>query len=117
VACSIHKLPSGFIRASVTVRNTTALPRNAIVYGPVFVLIRHVYPLLRPSQVTVTVSHTHTAYIGFIVPRVDPKKPVHLLLRFAPPARPQPILVTDQSTIKSSSWSFLENPLCHIRKA
>ena len=115
VSCVTHRLPGGAIRAHVIVTNRQSLAARAIIYGPAFLHIQHVHPVLAPALVAASVHGNRATYIGFAVPHVDSKAPTHLILRFAPFAHPHAILVADRTSIHASSWSFLDNPSCLIR--
>jgi hypothetical protein len=117
VSCSTQRLPSDFIRAYVTVTNQTGSTGSAIIYGPPFEGIRHIYPvsLLRPTRVVVGVAHTSQTYIGFVVYPIAPKKPAHLILRFVAPPHRESIAVTTKPIVQASSWNVLDNRKCVIR--
>jgi hypothetical protein len=115
VSCTVHRLPGGMLRASVKVTNSTARAGNAILYGPVFVNLRRFSPpILRPIMVRVKHSQGQTTYPGFILPRVQPKKPTHLFMRFRSPPRPQPIVTTNVSIVDAGDSDPLSNPDCLI---
>ena len=118
LACTTHKLPTGFIRANVTVTNTTDKAGKVFVYGPALASVSHVYPAfpLSPTTVVVRVSHTQQTYIGFVIPRIAPKKAAYLILRLTPTRRAQSILVGSSRVIRAPDWSILNNPDCRIRK-
>lgn len=117
LSCSTRRLPSGFIRAVVQVRNSTGHTAPAYVYGPHFDNVRHIFPvsLLTPTHVVVTVSNQQRTYFGFLVGGVPHQKPAVLILRFIPPANPVSILVADRAAVHASSWDVLKNPQCVLR--
>jgi hypothetical protein len=112
VSCAVRKLSTGFIRATITLKNTTSATRSAYLFGPPLIHIRHIYPLLAPAPVMVTVSGVSRSYVGFLVPHVLSDKTVYILLRLAPPLRGQSILASSHHAIKASSWSVLNNNDC-----
>jgi hypothetical protein len=116
LTCTSHRLHSGFVRATVTVSNTTDKPATAFVYGPILDRLRHIYPPLLPTYVAVAVSNSSRTYTAFVVPRVGPHKSAHLILRFEPPLPAGSILVTTKQTVQASDWTVLHNSDCHIRK-
>lgn len=118
LSCSTHSVESGFVRANVRVTNNMPSARRAIIYGPVFAGIKHIYPvrLLRPTEVSVRVSGVRRTYIGFTIPEVRPKHPVQLILRFLAPPHTQSIILATQTLVLANDWGFLNNPDCLIRK-
>lgn len=117
LACTIHRLPSGNIRAAVTVTNSTSTAATATIYGPAFSSIRHFYPVTMASiYATVKSTGRPVSYPGFAVRRVRPDHPAHLLLRFAPPARPAPIAVSASRVIKTDGSDPFDNSSCIIQK-
>lgn len=118
LACTVHRLRLAD-RVQVTVTNTTGSPHRAIVYGPPLSAVQHVFPphLLAPTTVQVTVGNQHRSYIGFLIPRVGPRRRVRALLRILPPAHLASILATTSRTVQASDWSVLDNSGCRIRPA
>lgn len=118
LSCFTHRLPGGFIRANVTVTNSTGSTGTAIVYGPPFDGLRHIYPvsLLHPAYVTVIVSHSRQIYTGFAAYPVGAKHPTHLIFRFIPPPHAESLLVTTSRTVHASGWDVLKNANCVIRR-
>ena len=112
VSCRTHRLPTGRIRAAVTVNNSMAVAGSPILYGPALQWVRHAYPLLLP----VPVRAGAVSYIGLRVPRIHPGKALHLLLRFAPPPSPQALAVTDSSVIAASNTNPLSTAGCTITR-
>jgi hypothetical protein len=98
----------------VTITNNTGKAGQAIIYGPALTWLRHIYPVLTTAQVVVNATGTSRSYIGFLVPRVKPKAPAHLLLRFAPGARGTTIVATGQTTVHAPDWHVLDNNNCRI---
>ncbi|GAC1442712.1 MAG: hypothetical protein NVSMB52_00180 [Chloroflexota bacterium] len=117
LSCTTHTLRDGAIRAQVTITNSTSNSSNAIIYGPVFTLLRHFYPsTLALTQVQVEGAHGQTPYIAFLVPHVSPTVASHVILRFAPPPHPQSVLVTNNHAVQASDANALTNPNCTIKK-
>jgi len=88
-------LPSGAIRAAVSVHNNMSHAGSAILYGPALRLVTHEYPLLSTRFVIDRASGAQTTYIGFLVPRIKADGTAHLLLRFKRPTQPRTVFVTD----------------------
>jgi len=106
------------VRANVTVRNTTGKIGQAIVYGPPFALVHHIWPpsRLRPTNVVLQLPHAQQTYLGFVVSSIGPHTPAHLILRFEPPRHPQSIVVATKSFIRAKDRSILQNSRCTIRR-
>lgn len=81
IACVTHRLPAGAVRLTVRVMNSTAVPRDAILYGPAVALVRHEYPVLRTRQVTVRDGGRTIPYVGLVVPRIKAHGTARVLLR------------------------------------
>lgn len=118
LSCKLHRLPGGFVRANVTVTNSTGAVRNAVIYGPPFDRIRHIYPpqILRPTAVAVHLPQQVATYAGLLVLHVKPNSPAHLILRFLPPPRPQSIAVADTRTVQADDLHVLDNPDCVVKR-
>lgn len=115
VSCTTRSLSSGLIRASVTVTNATSAPGRAYVYGPAFNHIRHVYPaVLFPTFVTVKGGTGSSSYPGFVVARVRPNHPAHLIFRFARVNGASSIAVSNSATIPAGSGNPLSNSGCTV---
>jgi len=96
-------LPSGAIRAAVSVHNNMSHAGSAILYGPALRLVTHEYPLLSTRFVIDRASGAQTTYIGFLVPRIKAKGTAHLLLRFKRPTQPRTVFVTDGPHVSAAS--------------
>jgi hypothetical protein len=103
LSCKTRFLPSGAIRAAVTVKNDSAHAAGAILYGPALRLVTHEYPLLSPRFVIDRSGGGQTTYIGLVVPRIKAGGSAHLLLRFTRPAQPRSIFVTDKPRVNGAS--------------
>jgi hypothetical protein len=103
LSCKTHLLPSGAVRAAVTVKSNSSKPGSAILYGPALRLVTHEYPLLSTRFVIDRSGGGQTTYIGFIVPRIKANGSAHLLLRFTRPAQPRAVFVTDQPHVTGAS--------------
>lgn len=117
LSCTVQPLPTGQLRAAVTVTNNTSSAANAMIYGPVMTQVRHFYPFtLQASQVVVEQTHGQNTFDGFVVPRVLPNTPSHLLLRFDRPLHPGSIAVATTRTVDGTNGNPLDNPDCVIGK-
>jgi hypothetical protein len=100
------------------VTNTTKVTRDAIIYGPPFDRIRHIYPaqILRPTAVAVHLPHRVVTYVGLTVLGIRAQGRTYLLLRFLPGARPQSIAIADSNTVRADDLHAIDNPSCVIKK-
>jgi hypothetical protein len=114
VRCAIHRLPSGLFRVNVAVKNTTGSAQSIVFYGPPLNQMRHIYPVLDPAYVTVTVAGHVRRFVGFRLPRVPSNRSVHVLVRLAPPLHGQSIVATSQQTVHAASWQVLHNSDCMV---
>jgi hypothetical protein len=112
LTCKLHRLPTGAVRAAVTVTNNTGNASGAIIYGPALRWVTHEYPLLATRFVIDRTNGRQTSYIGFAVPGVKAKGARTLLLRFRPP-RPLGLLVTITPRVENAN---LQNPDCLIKQ-
>jgi hypothetical protein len=103
LSCKTRILPSGAIRAAVTVKSNSAHAAGAILYGPALRLVTHEYPLLSPRFVVDQSGAGQTTYIGLVVPRIKANGSAHLLLRFTRPAQPRSIFVADKPRVSHAS--------------
>lgn len=115
VACSTHRLASGLIRTRVTVTNTTPAALRAIVYGPALKNTRFIQPRYDPANVYVRVGKQRRHYVGFVIPRVAPRHPAHVLFRLAKPGQPEPILASSHSVVQVDSWDVISNDGCTVK--
>jgi hypothetical protein len=116
LTCKSHRLAGRFIRADVTVINSTGKTGNPIVFGPILDRVHHIYPpFLHPTHVEVTVSKATRIYVGFVVRGVRADKPSKVIFRLESPLPAPSILVSQSTRVRASDWSILDNPSCHIR--
>lgn len=116
VSCATHALSTGLIQARVTVRNTTPTPSQAVVYGPALGQVRFVQPVMKTVDVVVWVGQSRQSYFGFVLPRVSPKTPAHILFRLVRPRKPASIVGSTSQTVRAADWSILDNADCVIGK-
>lgn len=107
VTCSTIR-SGGLITAHLLVGNQTAAPGAAVVYGPALRFLRFISPVLQPAQVVATIGTRRTIFLGYLLPRVGPKHPAHVLMRFRPPGAPVPILVT---SVRRGRVTFQSSPV------
>jgi hypothetical protein len=117
VSCKTQRLPGGAFRVKATITNNTGTSGQAIIYGRALTWLRHIHPVLTTAQVIVTAAGSSRSYIGFVAPRVKPKDPAHLLLRFASAARGTSIVATGRTRVHAADWHVLDNNDCVIRTA
>lgn len=103
LSCKTRVLPSGAIRAAVTVKSNLSRRGSAILYGPALRLVTHEYPLLATRFVIDRSGSGQTTYIGFLVPRIKAGGAAHLLLRFSRPVQTRSIFVTDGPHVSAGS--------------
>jgi hypothetical protein len=103
LTCKTSMLPSGAIRAAVTVKSNSSRASSAILYGPALRLVTHEYPLLSTRFVIDRSGGGQTTFIGFIVPRIKANGSAHLLLRFTRPGQPRSVFVTDGPHVTGAS--------------
>ena len=112
LSCKITPLPSGAIRAAVSVHSNLSHAGSAILYGPALRLVTHEYPLLSTRFVIERSNGAQTTYIGFLVPRIKANGTAHLLLRFKRPTQPRAIFVTNGPHVTAAST---QNGRCVIK--
>jgi hypothetical protein len=112
LSCKTSVLPSGAIRAAVSVHSNMSHAGSAILYGPALRLVTHEYPLLSTRFVIDRGSGAQTTYIGFLVPRIKANGTAHLLLRFKRPTQPRTVFVTDGPHVNATST---QNGRCVIK--
>jgi hypothetical protein len=112
LSCKTHILPSGAIRAAISVHSTLSHPGSAILYGPALRLVTHEYPLLSTRFVIDRSNGAQITYIGFLVPRIKANGTAHLLLRFRRPAQSRSVLVTNGPHVNGAST---QNGRCVIK--
>jgi hypothetical protein len=100
----------------VTVSNTTSTAGKAFIYGPALNQVLHIFPVLRASEVEVSVAHSRQTYVGFLIPRIAPKRTVRILLRLAPPRNPQTIVAAGTRRVYANDWHILDNSSCEIKR-
>jgi hypothetical protein len=116
LACTVHRLAGGQIRADVTVKNTTSRAGNPIMYSPVLFYLRRYYPIvLQPTRVVVDGQGGQTSYIGFVLPHVRPNAAMRVQLTFLRPPHARPLVVTATNSVQSGDSSPLDNPDCVIQ--
>lgn len=103
LTCKTRLLPSGAIRAAVTVKSAGSQPGHAILYGPALRLVTHEYPLLSTRFVVDRHGGSQTTYIGLVVPRVKANGAAHLLLRFTRPTGTRSFYVTNGPHVSGSA--------------
>jgi hypothetical protein len=116
LSCTTHHLRGGKIRASVTIKNTTSATARAFIFSPALYYLQSFRPaVLDPTRVVIDGQQGQTSYIAFIVPRVRPNRPSHLLLTFSPPPPPRWLAVTNARVVQASDSSPPDNPDCVIQ--
>src|SRR5437899_1753 len=95
LSCKTSSLPSGAIRAAVSVHSNLSHAGSAILYGPALRLVTHEYPLLATRFVIQRSNGAQTTYIGILVPRIKVNGTARLLLRFKRPTGPRSVFVTN----------------------
>ncbi|MGH2447525.1 MAG: hypothetical protein ACRDFS_02840 [Chloroflexota bacterium] len=115
LACREH-VRGDRVLARVSIENRTSKPADAILYGPALSQLRHNSPVLIPQQVTIVTPRGKQGYIGFKVGSVSPKRPARIEMRFVPPPKPEPMVVSSSATISTSKWSAKNYPHCSIHK-
>ena len=115
LACTTHTLPSGLIRAKVTIRTTTGAALRAVVYGPALTNTRFIQPRYSPTTVYVEVGGQRRSYVGFVIPSVGTKRPGHVLFRLARLQHPQSILASPHTVVHAGSWDAVRNPDCTVK--
>lgn len=115
-SCTVHPLAghAGRVRVAVSISNTTGSSHRAIVYGPALTGVTFIHPVLHTEEVVVKVGKAHRSYPGWVVPRVEPKKPAHITFHMARPAQPAAILAGPGPVIHASSWDILKNSACTV---
>ncbi len=113
-SCSTRLLNSRLMQAKVTVTNTTNVPHRAVVYGPALRRVRYVHPVLKTVEVVVHVGKSAQSYPGWIIPRVSPNGPRHILFNLGKPTRASSILAAESSSVRLNDWNALNNPDCTI---
>lgn len=103
LSCKTRILPSGAIRAAMTVRSNLSRAGSAILYGPALRLVTHEYPLMPTRFVIARSGSGQTTYIGVLVPRIKAKGSAHLLLRFMRPLQPRSVFVTDGPHVSATA--------------
>lgn len=114
VRCTIQRLSAGFLRARVTVTNTTNRPQRAFLYGQPMPLIVREYPVYGAEGVALTVHNATYQFVGLVIPRIAAHKSRWMLLRFQAPVHPRSLVVSNQRVIHAPDWHVLDNPDCVI---
>jgi hypothetical protein len=114
VSCVTRNLPSGLLRATLTITNTTPAAQRALIYGPALRWIRHVYPVLVPHEVAVIQGGHRASYVGLIVPRVGANGNRKILLRLAGTAHRLPIAVSGTGVVQAGDTHPLQDSPCQI---
>lgn len=118
LSCTTRVLASDQIRAAVDVINNTKTTGTAIIYGPIFANIQHIFPHdLAPTHVIVGNSTERGDYVAFEVQRVRAGKPSRLILRFLRPAHSESIAVTKSTNVRVNGSIEPSNPRCAIPRA
>jgi hypothetical protein len=129
VSCTTRALPSGLIDVRVSIHNSTALARPAVIYGPALRHTHYVHPVLRTEEVVVQVGTSPQAFPGWIVPRVPTDKPAHVTLWVERPVQPATIIAHEIKSLpkpapnalsnttyvfKAENWDVLKNDQCVV---
>jgi hypothetical protein len=112
LSCIKHRLPAGNVRVKVTVRNTTAVARAGVLYGPALPYVRRVYPMLQTHALTVKHGGRQTTSIGLLLPHIKANGAAHVLLRFHPPAHPAALSIAPPHFVKGDAAA--QSGSCHI---
>jgi hypothetical protein len=83
LSCVPHALPSGALRISAKVKNTTKARRDALLFGSALGYVTHVYPVLKTRQVVVRASGKSSPSIALLIPGIKAGGVVRVLLRLA----------------------------------
>lgn len=115
VSCTTRTLASGQIRAAVNVVNNTKTAGAAIIYGPIFANIQHIFPHdLTPTHVIVSTSTVRSDYVAFEIPRVRPGKSARVILRFLRPTHAESVAATKSTNVRVNGAIEPNNPKCVI---
>lgn len=111
LSCTSHPLSPGLVRVAVKVTNSTAVQRDALLYGSALTYVRHEYPVLKTRQVIVARNGQTTPFVGLVVQHVGANKTATVLLRFQiPPHRETFSVATGTSVHDTGAGSST----CHI---
>jgi hypothetical protein len=112
LSCKTRILPSGAVRAALSVHSNMSHAGSAILYGQALRLVTHEYPLLSTRFVIERSGGAQTTYIGFLVPRIKANGTAHLLLRFRRPTQSRVVYVTNGPHVTGAST---QNGRCVIK--
>jgi hypothetical protein len=85
------------------VSNSTAVAREAVLYGSALPFVRYEYPVLKATHVTVTQNGRKTLFVALALSRISANASKRILLRFKPPPRPASLSVTTGTAVHGDS--------------